>query len=521
MTQQLRFAALARVSDIGQAGDRKTSLQSQMKQIEAAVDSLKGKIVKHYVGQEHATPDFERKLLDLLIQDSGKGVYDAVIVSDLSRWSRDNARSKQDIETLKGNNIRFFVGTMEYNLRDPGHRFLLGVTTETSQFFAETQNLKMVMGKIEGAKKGAPTNGKGPYGRVYDKKTGKWSIDELKQAKIARAVKSYLNNQASSETIARVAGMDRASLYTILKTKLGDKWVIAFNSDKWNIHEEVTLTIPRLVDQETEEAVITKMESQRTWDHAKPKNFYLLRGYVFCEHCGRSLESITIREGWSYYRHKNKECPFRSIRTYLIDGPVMKDLFELFGDPVKREQAMRNAATDLKESRRLEKDIDHLDKQLNELARGKNRIIHLVTKGLFTDEEIAEKMTKIRDRESSIKNSITIARTELDQSVTKEQIRQAVRSFKFEELAAQIEHSRLGGSKHLEGLTDQQKRAILQHIFRDKFTENGKQKRAGVYIRKGQKGWLYSVRGSFPPVKGMLKDDLKRSLISQKRRNTQ
>jgi DNA invertase Pin-like site-specific DNA recombinase len=43
-----------------------------------------------YTGQEHATVGYERDKLNKLLQDSGKGIFDAVIVCDPSRWSRDN-----------------------------------------------------------------------------------------------------------------------------------------------------------------------------------------------------------------------------------------------------------------------------------------------------------------------------------------------------------------------------------------------------------------------------------------------
>ena len=64
-----------------------------------------------YSGQEHATPDQERAKMDMLLLDSGKDIFDAVIVADTSRWSRDNLKSKQGLKVLKANGIRFFVLT--------------------------------------------------------------------------------------------------------------------------------------------------------------------------------------------------------------------------------------------------------------------------------------------------------------------------------------------------------------------------------------------------------------------------
>jgi len=64
-----------------------------------------------YSGQEHATAGFERKKFDELLRDAGKGLFDAVIVVDPSRWSRDNVKSGQGFQPLKDHGVRFFVGT--------------------------------------------------------------------------------------------------------------------------------------------------------------------------------------------------------------------------------------------------------------------------------------------------------------------------------------------------------------------------------------------------------------------------
>jgi hypothetical protein len=54
---------------------------------------LGGKIAQRFGGQEHATAGFEREKLAQLLADAEKKPrpFDAVIVADATRWSRDNA----------------------------------------------------------------------------------------------------------------------------------------------------------------------------------------------------------------------------------------------------------------------------------------------------------------------------------------------------------------------------------------------------------------------------------------------
>ncbi len=109
--KKLRFAPIIRVSTEKQK-DKGESLNVQTKQIKQYVKSLNGVVPEHcwqYSGQEHATPDQERYKLDKLLEDSAKGLFDAVIVVDASRWSRDNLKSKAGLETLRTHDIKFFT----------------------------------------------------------------------------------------------------------------------------------------------------------------------------------------------------------------------------------------------------------------------------------------------------------------------------------------------------------------------------------------------------------------------------
>ena len=108
--KKLRVAPLIRVSTEKQASQGE-SLRTQRQQIEIAVAQIDGVIPKYcstkYTGQEHGTSDYERNKLNQLLEDSGKGLFDAIMVADESRWSRDNEDSKKGLRILEKNGIRF------------------------------------------------------------------------------------------------------------------------------------------------------------------------------------------------------------------------------------------------------------------------------------------------------------------------------------------------------------------------------------------------------------------------------
>jgi DNA invertase Pin-like site-specific DNA recombinase len=328
--QPLRFAPIIRVSTEGQA-EKGESLRTQEKQIREYVKKLEGVIPEHcwkYSGQEHATPDQERKKLDTLLQDSAKGLFDAVIVCDASRWSRDNLKSKQGLEILRTNGIRFYIGTQEYSLNSPQHKLFIGMATEINEFVAEEQSRKSLENRIERAKRGIPTAGKYPYGRTFNRTTNQWELDDSngKVTNIERAAKRYLSGEGLPK-IAADLGMNAANLWKILTKLSGDKWQIKFHSEKLNIHETVEMTVPRLLPQETIDAIHEKAKGNKTYNHGEIKHKYLLSRMIFCNHCGYTMFGQKNHSGKRYYRHARQDrrkngCP--SHRMYVPAEDVEK-----------------------------------------------------------------------------------------------------------------------------------------------------------------------------------------------------
>lgn len=194
----LRFAPIIRVSTEIQE-KKGESLAIQKKMIEQDVKHMGGVIPKHcwsYTGQERATPNEERKKFQQMLSDSDKNLFDAVIVYDIFRWSRDSETSKKGLSLLRKNGISFFVRTMEYNLFNPDHLYMLGINVESGEHQAGSMAKRSIEGRIKKAKRGYWTAGSLPTGRTFDKKTGKWGIKAEVKKKIERAAKMYLEGHS-------------------------------------------------------------------------------------------------------------------------------------------------------------------------------------------------------------------------------------------------------------------------------------------------------------------------------------
>ena len=305
MIQPLRFAPLVRVSTETQAKVGE-SLRTQTEQIKQYVKTIGGVIPEYcwdYSGQEHATPDQERNKLKQLLDDSSKGIFDAVIVCDASRWSRDNAENKRGLKILRDNNIRFFIAGMEHDLHSPEQNFILGMFAEFNELNAKQQNLKSIQNRIAKAKRGIPTAGKLPYGRTYNSDTNEWGLDLQKARNIEWAAERYLAGE-NMVKLATAIGLAKSHLWEVLTKRSSDKWAVNFNPPNMNVNETVEIPIPPLLSAETIQAIHERTKANKTYTHGEIKHKYLLSRMVFCSECGSSMYAQTNHGGRQYYCHQ-------------------------------------------------------------------------------------------------------------------------------------------------------------------------------------------------------------------------
>jgi site-specific DNA recombinase len=489
--ETLRFAPIIRVSTERQEKQGE-SLLTQENQIKDYVKSLNGTIPDYcwqYKGQEHATPGQERKRLEKLLADSSKRIFDAVIVCDASRWSRDNLKSKEGLKILRDNGIRFFVGTMEYDLYNPEHSFYLGISAEIGELQAHQQSDKSIRNRINKAKRGIPTCGAKPYGRTFDKKTEKWGIDDNKKKIIEQAAERYLQGE-SLKSIASSFNMDFTNLWDILSQRSGIDWPCHFKYG--NIDEMVIMTIPRLLEDDVISAIHQKGIAKKTYDHGEIKNKYLLSRMIFCSKCGKGYFGFTNRSGRQYYRHLQHSkipCkPHKFVPAIELENSILIALVKTLGDVERVKNAIKQATPDLTKVDQLSDEKEQLINQLNKIAVRKEKIIDKIGEGLISDDDVKKNMTKLKDREASINNRLTTIESELTNIPTPERIK-SLTTLGIAILKIATKHNPIYFLKK----PFEYKHNLLQHAFGG---TDSKGTRLGVYIEDTDKGWNFQIHGA-------------------------
>jgi DNA invertase Pin-like site-specific DNA recombinase len=453
-----------------------------------------------YSGQEHATPDQERKKLDKLLSDTSKGIFDAIIVCDPSRWSRDNKKSKEGLQILRDNGIRFFVGTMESDLYNPAQNLFLGMSAEIGEFQAFEQARKSITNRINRAKRGIPTVGALPYGRTFNKETGLFEIDEEKKKIIQGAVQRYIAGERMKD-IAQSVGIHPISFFRILKCRLGSEWELSFVNKKVNVNETVIMKIPALIDDpKILNEVKERMRSNTLYVRGNRKYSYILSGYLFCGRCGSKMQGSTNRHGkfrryYFHWRLGNNGCKFRKmVNGTELENSVLLNLIKTFGDYQAIEKAIQRATPDMARTKALEHEGKQLAKDLLKVTTQKGVLIKKIADELLTDDEAKLLLDDFREREKAIKQRLSTIESELTPIPNVKHVKALSR------WAGKIIKSvTKNDGKLIFEKTEAWKRGLIEKMFSG---VDSKGQRLGVYVDydNESKQVTYEIRGLFEPT---------------------
>jgi DNA invertase Pin-like site-specific DNA recombinase len=494
-TTPLRFACLCRVSTEDQE-ERGESLRTQHNQLEQAVAAVGGVVAKWYEGQEHGTEGHERRLFDQLLTDAGKRSFDAVMVVDPSRWSRDNVRSETGLEVLRDAAVRFFVLATEYNLYDNHARLFLGISGVINSFYAREQRAKSLLNRIARAKRGVPSAGRLPFGRNYDRDTDKWSVDPGKRAKVEDVATRYLAGERL-ERLAREHGIAYNFLCRTLRHGCGDKWVIDFEAKDLNISESVTMRVPRLLDDKVIREVCKRLDAKRTFLHGSPLHDYLLSGRVFCGQCGHPLSGHPGAKGkYLYYAHSQrypgKDCPLTPrpmVSAPKLEGQVVSELFRLFGNPAQIARAVKRAVPD---GDKLLKRRKQLEDEVVKVERARERVLALVAKDLVSDEQAERQLLEQKRRGEQLRSELDGVNAQLAELPREEELQYYVERVEdaifvmgppqVDPLTGETMDTYAGGNDlgTLLSMGREDKRRLIRAVFDGHTLPDGKP--AGVYV---------------------------------------
>ena len=301
-------------------------------------------IDRAYSAKTDDRPDFQR-----MIKDSGKKIFDVVLVWKLDRFARNRYDAVNYKYQLEKNGVHL-VSAMEPISQGPEGIMVESMLIGMAEYYSAELALKVARGERENALQCKYNGGIVPLGFTIGKEDRLYHIDP----ETAPIVQEIFTRYADGEPAEKIA----ASLNERgLRTRTGKPFVknsffqIFRNRryiGEYRYKDIVTPGgIPAIVDEDLFDRVQQRFEQNRI-AHGRPAKedvSYLLTTKLFCGKCGTLMggESGTSHMGNTYYyykcgnakRHGKAHCDLKAIRKEPLERFVVETAIKvIFSDEI-------------------------------------------------------------------------------------------------------------------------------------------------------------------------------------------
>ena len=282
-----------------------------------------------------------------MIKDSGKKLFDVVLVWKFDRFARNRFDSANYKMILKKNGVHL-ISVME-----PIAEGSQGILVETllegmAEYYSAELSEKVIRGQTENALKGKCTGGTGTIGYKIDEEKF-YHLDPLTAPLVLEAFQQYDNgdkmveivNFLNDKGVRNMQGgkMTHSSVNTMLKNR---RYIGELSFRDIVVPEAIPVIVPKDLFDRVQKRLD---KNKRAPACGKADEEYLLTTKLFCGKCGTLMggESGTSHMGNTYYyykcgkakRHGKAHCDLKAIRKESLERFVVETAIKvIFSDEI-------------------------------------------------------------------------------------------------------------------------------------------------------------------------------------------
>lgn len=431
----------------------------------------------------------KRAEFNLMMEDSKKGIFECVLVKDVSRLARNTYDFLKSIRELKARNInvRFVTANMESL---DGSEFMLTMLAAMAQEESANMSKRVKFGKKINAEKGRVPNL--CYG--YIKTKGDYFNLQIndEEAEIVREIFDlYVDQGYGSHKIARLLNdRDLTSLRgvpwsttavsRILKNKLYAGYVVNGKSEvkdfiektrrkkdegEWiEIHRPELQIIPLEIWEKAQNVNKTNNNGLETTVHKKRSNKHLFSTLINCACCGYSFRRSNekrkngTRVVWRCSGRNHHGAGFCGNTTTILESELIENIDKYFLSLIADKQRFIDSIISQYRKEQPENQGTALSSHLEILKNKKQKQIQMFENDIIS---IAE----LKERTADIDSQISQIRLKLDSEESPEDIEK-----KSRQLYRMLSEN-LGKYSSIENMTNAELKTLVKAITAD---ENGR-----------------------------------------------
>ena len=435
----MNIAAYCRVST--DKSDQLNSLETQKEFFLEYTKRTGDNLIKLYADECISGTKIKNRMeFQRMLADAEKGLFDMVVVKDISRFARNTVDLLQSVRKLKSLGIE--TQFLTANMTSMGNsEFVLTIFGALAQEESANTSKRIKFGKKMNAEKGRVPNI--VFG--YDKTIGDYfnlSINENEAMAIRQIFQWYTEEGYGGSKIANMLN-ERG-----IKTKRGNNWsqnsvcrILTneiYTGKIINGKEEIAdfLTGQRKEKNESEWFVTIRPELRIIEDevfdkaqdilkdrhdsfkitHERQSNKYLFSTLIKCKECGWSFRR-TVRQykntyvRWVCSGHNGKGADSCPNAVTVDEEELIQALQEYFQEILSKKKKVINYV--IKEFQRVYKAKDEnieyekqLNAELNKLRKSREKYMDMYTDDLISREELNEKIGGMRKEIERLENEL-------------------------------------------------------------------------------------------------------------------
>ena len=459
----MNIAAYCRVSTDKE--DQLNSLETQKEFFLEYTKRTGDNLIKLYADEGiSGTKIKNRKEFQRMLADAEKGLFDMVVVKDISRFARNTVDLLQSVRKLKALGIE--TQFLTANMTSMGNsEFVLTIFGALAQEESANTSKRIKFGKKMNAEKGRVPNI--VYG--YDKTIGDYfnlSINEDEAKVIQQMYKWYTEEGFGGAKIANMLN-ERG-----MKTKRGSNWsqnavcriltneiytgkiingkqeVADFLTGQRKEKDESEWLVKirpelRIIDDETfdrAQEILKGRHDSFKLTHERQSNKHLFSTLIKCKDCGWSFRR-TVRQykntyiRWVCSGHNGRGADSCPNAITVDEEELIQVLQEYFQDVLSKKKKVIDHV--IKEFQRVYKAKDEnveyekeLTAELNRLRKAREKYMDMYTDDLISREELNEKIGGMRKEIDRLENELKM----VSYNLTKGEQLEAILSSTFKEM---------------------------------------------------------------------------------------
>lgn len=444
---RMNIAAYCRVST--DKSDQLNSLEAQKKFFTEYTEKNGHNLVRLYADEGiSGTKIKNRKEFLRLMRDAQHGLFDMVVVKDISRFARNTVDLLQSIRTLKALGIETTFLTANMTVLGQSE-FVLTIFGALAQEESANTSKRVKFGKKMNAEKGRVPNI--VYG--YDKTIGDYfnlAINEGEARIIKQIYDWYLNEGYGAAKIAnmlnerglktkRNCSFSQNAVCRILTNELytgkiinGKQEVTDFltgtraekDESEWFVTDRSDLRIiePEQFDR-AQEILHGRRDTFRI-KHERQSNKYLFSTLIKCKECGwsfrrtvRTYKNTYVR--WVCSGHNGKGADSCPNAVTVDEDELIRALEEYFAGLLKaKKNIISYVVKEFTKIYKAKDDNENYEKGLNDqlakLKKTRQKYMDMYTDDLISRQELNEKIGSMKSEMERLENELKLVQYNLD-----------------------------------------------------------------------------------------------------------